>query len=516
MQQRVPSHLMLFISRQNVLINHRVAASCVNSCGSFLSWLIVVAAIIFANCTLCVAQTAAVMNVELKLVPHERARVSINGKTSVPMRRWRFIDSYAGVGKLDGRIENLQFYTTAGEAVSVRKIAAGEFETLGDATSFTYDLRLSPPFVATDAAHVSWLDDEHGLLMLGDLLPQNSGATHVKFLLPDDWNIASVEFENASQSDFTARNGGEVEAAVFAIGKRLRSSYQTTAAGKLLCIVDGEWAFSDRELTESVEKILDEHRRVAGNLPHERIAVTLVPFAQSVASQRWSAETRGATVSLLMGKIPARAAARSQLEIILAHELFHLWIPNGLNLDGDYAWFYEGFTLYQALRVAVKTGTLSFDDYLKALANAIDKYEAAERQGANFSLVEASQNRWRAANNRTIVYSKAMVVASLYDLQVREQSKGKRSLDDVYKELVRAHHLKQPRADAKQAILNVLNKIYGSPAFTNRYVNEKDFAARAEFARAGLRMSLENGRTRLAVNDSLSDKQRKLIKQLGG
>ena len=118
----------------------------------------------------------------------------------------------------------------------------------------------------------------------------------------------------------------------------------------------------------------------------------------------------------------------AQLSTPLTHELFHLWVPNGLALDGDYDWFYEGFTIYRAARTAVSLDLLTLPEFLNALARA---YDASHAQTNSLSLIEASRTRW--TTGQSAVYSKGMVVAFILDLRTRTASRGKRSIDDAYR-----------------------------------------------------------------------------------
>ena len=42
-------------------------------------------------------------------------------------------------------------------------------------------------------------------------------------------------------------------------------------------------------------------------------------------------------------------------------------IPNDVNLSGNYDWFYEGFALYQSLKLAVGLNRIRFEDFLDTL-----------------------------------------------------------------------------------------------------------------------------------------------------
>src|SRR5205814_8029161 len=92
-------------------------------------------------------------------------------------RVWSFRDSYAGILGLGGRVERLRLFDGAGIEIPYRKIAPGQFASDASASRFQYEVRLTPFAAASDAAKVSWLNNERGLLMLGDLLATASVAT---------------------------------------------------------------------------------------------------------------------------------------------------------------------------------------------------------------------------------------------------------------------------------------------------------------------------------------------------
>ena len=139
----------------------------------------------------------------------------------------------------------------------------------------------------------------------------------------------------------------------------------------------------------------------------------LVPYPGETGPSSWSAETRGNVVVLLLGRNAKRKSVLSRLGIVLSHELFHLWVPNSLKLEGAYDWFFEGFTLYQALRMDLRLGLISFDDYLETIASVYDSYLSSPDRD-RLSLIEASERRWTVSGS--LVYEKGMLVAFLFDL----------------------------------------------------------------------------------------------------
>ena len=156
----------------------------------------------------------------------------------------------------------------------------------------------------------------------------------------------------------------------------------------------------------------------------------IAPLPVAVGSTKWRAETRGSTVVLLIDPAAGFTNWVGQLGVIFTHELLHLWVPNSLRLDGDYDWFFEGFTLYVALRTALDLKIINFKEFLDTLARVYDWHPLDLNHQ---SLIEASERRWTTPGS--FVYDKGMLVAFLYDLLLRNESGGTTRLAGKYREL---------------------------------------------------------------------------------
>jgi hypothetical protein len=385
------------------------------------------------------------------------------------------------------------------------------------AAKIEYEMQIAPPARASDAALVSWLEADRGILMIGDLLPVSSqtkdrSRVDVRLELPSGWVAQSTEAKN-SRGDFEIT---EADHAVIALAKSLRSSARAIFNKSFAFVSNEQWAFSDEEALDLAARVLKLHGEVAGPLPCANSALLLLRFPKDVGPNRWSALTRGCTVTLLMGKLPSKVAAESQLGLALTHELFHLWIPNALSLSGDYDWFYEGFTMYQAARAAVRLNLLTFQQFLNAIADAYNGSAVSGLQ--SLSLIEASKQRWTTGNSA--VYSKAMVVAFLYDLNLRWQSKGKHSLDDVYRKIFRDHltHSEWVREEAEgnAFVISVLRRELATPDFTGKFITDAaPIHLQQELAPFGLTADQLALRLHIFVSEHLSSRQRDLLGQLG-
>ena len=451
-------------------------------------------------------------------VASDSSRVIVEGR-STPASVWSFLDNYASIVGLGNRVERFTLIDEGGNEIQPRKIAPGQFDSPKAAARFRYEVSLKPPLMAPDSAMVSWINNDRGLLMLADLLPlsfrrdSNGSNAIIRFTLPQPWRVYSSEIAKG-QNEFEVRDVGQ---AVFAVGSQLRTS-QMNESGMLFSLVtDGEWAFADREAFELAGKVLKAHREVFGTMPVRQASLILFPFPQAVGPNQWSAETRRSTVTLLMGKLPSRVGALTQLSTPVTHEFFHLWVPNALALEGDYDWFYEGFTVYQAAQIATQLGMLTFPEFLNSIARA---YDASKIEADQWSLVEASTRRFTIG--RTSVYSKSQVVAFLYDLRLRSLSHNKKSLADVYRRLIREHPAIGDNSrtaktnDGTDVVTKELSAEIGSEDFVHLFIRSPvSINLPAELAPFGLKVETIGLRTRIAVDEKISKQQRDLLRQLG-
>ena len=138
------------------------------------------------------------------------------------------------------------------------------------------------------------------------------------------------------------------------------------------------------------------------------------------------------------------------------------------------------------------------------------------------ALIEASGRRW--TGGESVVYQKSMLVAFLYDLKLRTQSNGKRSLDDVYRELFRRNHTgtsthdveSRQRASGNEAVMGVLSSMAGMQDFADSFIRRPaPVNLQAELSLFGLNVERVGLRSQISVSERLSRRQRDLLHELG-
>lgn len=444
----------------------------------------------------------------IKIDADQRSVVRISGKTRAKSGNLSFLRSLAGSDNLGERVSEVRLSADSGEEVPYKKYIAGEYVAEADFTTWSYKLDLTPPKNRTAAAHVSWLTERSGLLMLDDILPQFAAKdAKVAIELPPQWRAFSTD-RRTSENEFEY---DEFSNNVVFVGRDLLETSVVIPGAQISVLSDGEWNFTHSEATATAKDIYHEYWKLFGSLPQSEIQIALLKFPSNVAVGNWEADTRGSTVTILSSDTPFKSQSLQRLHEQLRHEIFHLWLPNAVNLSGQYDWFYEGFALYRSLKLGVAVNRIRFEDFLDTLSRV---YNIDRLSPQKVSLLEASKNRWAGANTR--VYARGMLVAFLCDLATLDASKGKRSTDDLLREIYAKHRPPTHATDANTAILTIMRSRDELVPIAERYVlggEPMDWAALLQ--KAGIEAATRDQLTRLAIVAKPSGRQKDLLDKLG-
>jgi predicted metalloprotease with PDZ domain len=453
---------------------------------------------------------------KIKVLP---SKIQIDGKFSVNAafsanKNWSFVDNYADAGNLGARVSNLIITDEQNKPVGIKRFNESEFVAANASKSFFYEVKTDIPDKITSTAHVSWLSENYGLLMLGDLLPQLQTSESqqisgkITFELPNGWRVIGNDAK-LNENTFTVK---DLSKAVFLVGKGWRERRLWIGKNELNFAIAGEWNFTDDEAIRIAGDILQEHQRIFGERATSKSQVFLLPFPKGNYVENWRAETRGSTVTIMSGVMPFKQQSLQRLHEQLRHELFHFWLPNNLVLTGNYDWFYEGFTIYHALRTGIQLNYIRFDDYLYTVGKTYDVANAFDRN--ELTLIEASNNRWRGSTS--LLYNKGFMVAFLCDLAMIKASKGKRNVSEIFRAIWKKYKTGENPEDGNTAILNILKKYPELQDILTKYVEGKSsIQLPNELEAFGLQINAAQFGIELKVAEKLSGKQQDLLDKLG-
>jgi len=199
---------------------------------------------------------------------------------------------------------------------------------------------------------------------------------------------------------------------------------------------------------------------------------------------------------------------------LVSHEFFHLWNVKRIRPDAlgpfDYTqenytkmlWVAEGITDYYADLALRRAGLISDEDFLKGTAKSFQSLQDTPGRLVQ-SVEESSYDSWikfyrqdeNSVNSQISYYDKGAILGLLLDLEIRKNSKGAKSLDDVMRYLF-AEFFKKNGNYGPQDFQKACELMAGSSLeqFFNRYVRGKDeLNYDAALNAAGLRLDTKVG-----------------------
>jgi hypothetical protein len=404
-----------------------------------------------------------------------------------------------GTLNLAERVSDIRLEDSQGKPVAFRQFIPGEYVAEREYSGWNYRLDLTPQKRVAMNAHVSWIGNDDGLLFLDDILPsqvaKDCAKTRLNLQVPDGWTVFGNE---RVSSGCSARS-------VYYLSKRSRTvkiGSQTPAD----LVISGDWKFTDEQAAGFVNEIYARYKQLFGSSPPRKSHVYIIPFPTSMSPGNWEADTRGSTVTILSSDMPFQTQSVQRMHEQLRHEIFHLWMPNAVHLKGNYDWFYEGFALYESLKLGVDLNRLRFDDMLDTLSRAMT-FDAAFTDSR--SLIAASKTRVTGEDTR--LYARGMLIAFLTDLKMIARSHGKEDVTDLLLSIYDKYKDVKNESDGNEAVLAAIgdNEI-------RRYVETGDpISWDTALSLAGIEKVDEKGSISLRSVSKPSGSQKKFLDKLG-
>ena len=438
----------------------------------------------------------------------------------------RFADQFAGVDRLSDRVYGLKIRDEHDAILQLEIRGEGfyRFDVKSpQRLSIDYEMRLARAYNPSQFALVSSLGNEAGFLMLGDLLPRLCAdhlsdadcdtllkRTRLTIESPPNWRIATTETSAANNFEIS-----DPRHAVFFLG-RLREKTAGIGAINLRMAIAGAWGFTDQDVFNLAETIAKEQSAMIGAASPADSLITLAPFPQPLMGLRSSAITQGRSSVVMLNPNNDAQATFDHYRRHLAHEMFHFYLPNSFRVRENFDWFWEGAARYIALVTLARLKLINLQDYLDAIGSEYEAYWFNPLRN-QVSLITASPEKFSSASNYDLIYRKGMLVAALYDLELRWQSRGKLSLSDVMRSLY------QKYSNGKIEIGNreVLDEMRAAGDFARQLRDDvesvRDIELNQRIDRYGLVMdwtTTGRGKARLKAATKLSTRQQTFLSEL--
>lgn len=271
------------------------------------------------------------------------------------------------------------------------------------------------------------------------------------------------------------------------------------------------------------ERLIDGLRRIAeaevafwGQAPYSTYT-----FVYNVTTDPYLNGLEHKTSTAIQGPINLDKNAKGFFALS-AHELFHVWNVKRLRPVGlgpfDYSkpahttalWVVEGLTEYYTELMCLRAGIQSPEEYLKAVADNLVHLE--QSPGRRFTtLEEASFVTWQFGDDRwngyVNYYLKGFMMGVALDLEIRERTGNRKSLDDVMR-LLWDRYGAPDLPYVPEEVEHVVEEVVGASmeAFFEHHLRTTDDTDwRAVFAKAGLKLSVAKETASLQARTSAKE-----------
>lgn len=301
------------------------------------------------------------------------------------------------------------------------------------------------------SVRTNWVDSQMAILNGAATflsIPAFRNRPHrVTLDLPDNWQVATA-LEKDGNSLVAVSFEQLVDSPVVAAPLSISEFEEGGVPHRLVHFGDAT-LWNDAQAVEDVQKIVRAHQKFWGHTPYSHYT-----FLNAIVESRGGLEHDNSTL-LMTSRFAFRDPERYEdWKSLVSHEFFHTWNVRRLrpvelrNYDlqnENYTrslWVAEGITSYYEDVLLVRAGVLEKSNWLKRLSKNIEKLQSSPGR-LHQSLSEASYDTWikfyrpheNSRNVHVSYYTKGAIVAFLLDARIREDSDGRKSLDDVMRKL---------------------------------------------------------------------------------
>jgi predicted metalloprotease with PDZ domain len=285
-------------------------------------------------------------------------------------------------------------------------------------------------------------------------------------LAPQPWKVATgLPVEPGPKNTFRAENFDVLYDSPVEVSNFKTLSFEVKGVPHRI-VIDGEGNYDPETLRTGVKKIVEtEVELMGGEIPYHDYTFILhlrsntgggLEHLNSTALGYPRFGFRSPAGDEVNSAGPNAAPSRGYRGFfsLVAHEFFHLWNVKRIRPDAlgpfDYTkenytkllWVAEGITDYYARLVLRRADVVSEKEFLTEAARAFQQLQTTPGRLV-MSAEESSFDTWikyyrqdeNSINSQVDYYAKGAILGLLLDLEIRKQSKGAKSLDDVMRYL---------------------------------------------------------------------------------
>jgi predicted metalloprotease with PDZ domain len=264
----------------------------------------------------------------------------------------------------------------------------------------------------------------------------------------ENWHVTTgLENTNDNPNEFSAPDYDYLADCPLEIGTQTDFDFEVEGLRHTISIY-GEAKYDKQRLINDFTTIIKKNFEFWEGIPYTRYVFIVHCTPQSGGGTEHINST---IVGVRPNAFESETGYKSFLRLI-SHEFFHTWNVKQLKPKGitpyDYTkenytselWIAEGGTSYYDGLMITRTGQSSVNEFYSEISNGVE--DERRRPGNRIqSVAESSFDAWvkfwkrtpNAYNSESDYYAKGSYVSLILDLEIRNASKNKHSLDDVFR-----------------------------------------------------------------------------------
>lgn len=312
------------------------------------------------------------------------------------------------------------------------------------------------------------------------------------------WSI-STGLEKLGDNRYRAINYDILADSPIEVGTH-RSLYFDVDGKEHEIVLYGHGNENEEKLKNDLKKIVEGFLDIFGKLPYKRYVFIYHLFKGSGDVMGGLEHLNSTTIDVDNFVFYPESKYQRTFLSVTAHEFFHLWNVKRVRpaelgpfnyKEENYTtmlWMAEGFTNYFAGLILMRKGLIDRKTYLNQLAESM-RYHDISPGSKVTSAYESSFDTWiklykptpNNINNYISYYLKGELLGFLLNTRIIEETKGAKSLDDVYRNLMEKFN-KDGKGYTEKDVLGAIKDVTGQDfnEFFNTYMRHPghiDFAA---------------------------------------
>ncbi len=313
-----------------------------------------------------------------------------------------------------------------------------------------------------------------------------------------DWKI-STGLEKLSDNRYRAINYDILADSPIEIGTH-RSLFFNVDGKEHEIVLYGKGNENEEKVKEDLKKIVEGFLKIFGKLPYKRYVFIFHLFSGENDVMGGLEHLNSTTIDVDNFVFQPESKYQRTFLSVTAHEFFHLWNVKRIRpaelgpfnyKEENYTtmlWMAEGFTNYYASLILMRTGLIDRKEYLKQLAEGM-RYHDLTPGSRVTSASESSFDTWiklykptpNNVNNYISYYLKGELLGFLLNTRIIEVTKGSKSLDDVYRNLMDKYN-RDGKGYTEKDVISAIKDVTGHDfnEFFDTYIKNPghiDFAA---------------------------------------